>query len=214
MPINLATQQHNTIIDSLATQGYAVLPQFISVGKTNLLSTQAKWLQHSGFLHSANTGKHTKLNAISRGDSTYWVNEDSENFAEIYYFEVMNALQNQLNKALFLGLHTLESHFAIYPIGAFYKKHIDQFRNDALKNDGLRQVSCILYLNEHWSADDGGELRLYLDEQDLSQTLDIAPLGGTLVVFMSARFHHEVLPARRERISLTGWFKSRSNDLF
>ncbi|MGB2833745.1 MAG: 2OG-Fe(II) oxygenase [Methylotenera sp.] len=214
MPINLATQQHIAIIDSLASHGYAVLPQFISEARTNLLSTQAKWLQHSGFLHPANTGKHTQLNATSRGDATYWVNEDSENFAELYYFEVMKALQHQLNKALFLGLHTLESHFAIYPTGAFYKKHVDQFKNDALKSDGLRQVSCILYLNEHWLADDGGELRLYLDEQDLSQTLDIAPLGGTLVAFMSARFHHEVLPAKRERISLTGWFKTRSNDLF
>ena len=32
------------------------------------------------------------------------------------------------------------------------------------------------------------------------------PEGGTLVCFLSDRFHHEVLPARRERLSITGWF--------
>jgi hypothetical protein len=34
--------------------------------------------------------------------------------------------------------------------------------------------------------------------------------GGTLVVFLSDRFPHEVLPARRERLSLAGWFRRRS----
>jgi SM-20-related protein len=37
----------------------------------------------------------------------------------------------------------------------------------------------------------------------------VAPVGGTLVAFLSERFHHEVLPARRERYSLTGWFTRR-----
>jgi SM-20-related protein len=34
----------------------------------------------------------------------------------------------------------------------------------------------------------------------------VLPEGGTLVCFLSDRFHHEVLPARRERLSVTGWF--------
>jgi len=29
------------------------------------------------------------------------------------------------------------------------------------------------------------------------------------VIFLSARFAHEVLPAKRERLSIAGWFKSR-----
>ena len=39
---------------------------------------------------------------------------------------------------------------------------------------------------------------------------DVLPEGGTLVCFLSQRFWHEVLPARRERLSLTGWFRGRS----
>jgi SM-20-related protein len=31
-----------------------------------------------------------------------------------------------------------------------------------------------------------------------------------LVTFLSARFLHEVLPARRDRFSLTGWLLSRA----
>jgi len=35
---------------------------------------------------------------------------------------------------------------------------------------------------------------------------DLLPEGGSLVVFLSAGFEHEVLPATRERMSITGWF--------
>ena len=93
---------------------------------------------------------------------------------------------------------------ALYPPGSFYRKHLDQFRGVA-----HRKVSAILYLNPAWSVDDGGELRLYLEPAGEGEYRDIAPLGGTLVCFRSDRFHHEVLPTRRERRSLTGWFRVR-----
>ena len=34
-----------------------------------------------------------------------------------------------LNRDLFLGLEDFESHFAMYPPGAFYLKHVDRFRD-------------------------------------------------------------------------------------
>jgi SM-20-related protein len=37
----------------------------------------------------------------------------------------------------------------------------------------------------------------------------VLPQGGRLVAFQSDRFEHEVLPARRERMSFTGWFRRR-----
>jgi SM-20-related protein len=37
----------------------------------------------------------------------------------------------------------------------------------------------------------------------------VSPCAPTLVAFLSERFEHEVLPARRERLSLTGWFGRR-----
>jgi len=52
-------------------------------------------------------------------------------------------------------------------------------------------------------------LRIYTDPDDPQYGEDILPLGGTLVTFLSARFLHEVLPARRSRMSITGWFRTR-----
>jgi SM-20-related protein len=63
----------------------------------------------------------------------------------------------------------------------------------------------VLYLNEGWRAEDGGALRLYLPDGPH----DVSPCAPTLVAFLSERFEHEVLPARRERLSLTGWFGRR-----
>ena len=40
-------------------------------------------------------------------------------------------------------------------------------------------------------------------------SVDVLPQGGRLVAFLSDRFEHEVLPARRERMSFTGWFRRR-----
>jgi SM-20-related protein len=57
----------------------------------------------------------------------------------------------------------------------------------------------------------GGQLRMYLDE---SAEHDVVPTGGCLVVFLSGDIPHEVLPATRERLSLTGWFRRRGNELF
>ena len=38
--------------------------------------------------------------------------------------------------------------------------------------------------------------------------------AGTLVVFLSADVPHEVLPATRDRLSLTGWFRRRGDGVF
>ncbi len=40
------------------------------------------------------------------------------------------------------------------------------------------------------------------------------PIGGCLVVFLPGDIPHEVLPATRDRLSLTGWFRRRGNELF
>jgi SM-20-related protein len=52
---------------------------------------------------------------------------------------------------------------------------------------------------------------MYLDED---RAYDVQPTGGCLVVFLSGEVPHEVLPATRERLSLTGWFRRRGNEPF
>jgi len=91
-------------------------------------------------------------------------------------------------------------HYALYPPGAGYARHRDRFRDD-----DARVLSCVLYLNHGWTSDDGGALRLYVDDR----AIDVMPQAGTFVAFLAADFDHEVLPARRERASLTGWLRRR-----
>src|SRR5690606_6756337 len=110
------------------------------------------------------------------------------------------------NRAMYLGIYEYEGHVTVYPPGAFYRRHVDQFQDAA-----YRRLSLILYLNDaDWSADDGGALRLYLPGQNGERTLDVLPEGGTLVAFLSHDIPHEVLPAKRDRYSLTGWFRTRA----
>ena len=116
------------------------------------------------------------------------------------------ALREAMNRGLFLGLEDFESHFALYPPGAFYLKHVDRFRDD-----DRRMVSAVVYLNDAWLPEHGGQLRMYLGE---GVEHDVVPTGGCLVVFLSGEVPHEVLPAIRDRLSLTGWFRRRGNEPF
>ena len=106
------------------------------------------------------------------------------------------------NRELMLGLVGFEAHYAIYPPGAAYARHRDRFRDD-----DTRVLSCVLYLNDGVAR--GGRRRAAPLPPD-GATLDVAPQGGTFVAFLSDTFDHEVLPASRERLALTGWFRRRA----
>lgn len=139
------------------------------------------------------------VNRFVRGDWVYWPAPDEPGVAA--YLEFMESLRLQLNRRLFLGLFDYECHFACYPVGARYLRHVDAFRGDT-----NRVLSTVLYLNPDWSVDDGGELLLYRGN-DCDPFESVSPAFGTLVVFLSEEFPHEVLPALRPRYSLTGWFR-------
>ena len=195
----------SSIIEDISQQGYAVIEKFINPQEITSLRAQAKILHSAGEMHKAKTGISKLKNSTLRGDFIHWIEASDASEAEMVYLNAMTELQHAINQAFFLGLFELESHFAIYPPGAGYQKHLDQFIG---KEE--RKISCILYLNEGWHHEDGGQLRMYLDKKDENRFIDISPQAGTLVVFLSSDFLHEVLPATRERISLTGWFRTRS----
>ncbi|WP_408434238.1 2OG-Fe(II) oxygenase [Paraburkholderia fungorum] len=49
-------------------------------------------------------------------------------------------------------------------------------------------------------------MRLYLADQTYH---DVFPRAGTLLLFLSAQFEHEVLPATRDRMSIACWMRQR-----
>jgi SM-20-related protein len=81
---------------------------------------------------------------------------------------------------------------------------------DVFRNDDRRELSLICYLNERdWDIRDGGELVLYLPGKTNENVKVIHPMPGQLVLFLSREIEHEVKPALRNRMSLTGWLKTR-----
>jgi SM-20-related protein len=190
----------------LAERGWCVTPEFLSPRRVGELRAEADRLSEEGGFHPAGVGRGAELRVRSevRTDWVNWLDPHAGSAARRRYLQAMEELRQAINRELFLGLFDYEGHLAIYPPGGYYRRHLDQFHGS-----GRRTVSCILYLNRDWTAADGGQLRLYTDPDEPSRHEEILPLGGQLVTFLSARFPHEVLPARRPRLSITGWFRQR-----
>lgn len=211
MQAHISADFTDSIVTHIAEQGFCIVENFLDVATVSNLAAEAIDLKSKSELKPAGIGRENReLNAEIRGDSIHWLDAEQATAAQQIYFTQMEQLRLSLNQTLYLGLFGLESHLAIYPEGAFYKPHLDCFAN-ADQSKPQRKISCIVYLNQHWQADDGGELRLYLNAENAEQAsyLDVAPLCGRAVIFLSDTFYHEVLPAKRERISLTGWFYTR-----
>jgi SM-20-related protein len=195
------------IAATLANQGWCVTDDFLPpllVGQLRH-EAQARW-QDGGF-RRAGVGRGAELTVrdVVRTDRVAWLDPEALSAAQRLYWSRLEQLRLAVNRMLYLGLYELEAHLAVYPPGAYYRKHLDQFRGV-----GTRTLSCVLYLNEDWQAQDGGVLRIYTEPDAPDVSIAVLPKGGRLVSFFSARFLHEVEPATRERFSITGWFKRRS----
>jgi SM-20-related protein len=154
-------------------------------------------------LRSAAIGRagYRQQDEAIRGDRTAWLRESDT--PDTAFLARIDQLRATLNRSLFLGLEESEAHYAHYPPGARYTIHRDRFRDD-----DRRVISAVCYLNPEWRVSDGGVLRLYLDAAR-ERHVDIAPEGGRLVLFLSADFEHEVLPATRDRYSIAAWMRRR-----
>jgi SM-20-related protein len=194
----------------LADPGFAVVRDFLDASTAGALRAETEAFRDAGILREAAVGRGggKEVRSEIRGDEVLWLDPLALTDAQARYGEAMESLRAELNRALFLGLFDLEAHLACYPAGAFYKAHLDCHRGVS-----ARVVSAIVYLNDAWTPGDGGLLRLYTDPEAgvLGPAADILPEAGKLVLFRSADFWHEVLPARRERFSLTGWFRRRDD---
>lgn len=194
---------HQLTLDDLAAHGWSQQNQFLPEELTVALAAECRALAAGGALDFAGVGRDAArtLRPDIRGDRTRWL-ETGQSDACDHYQHIMETLRLALNRAFFLGLDNYESHFALYAPGASYRRHLDRFRDD-----DLRTVSVVIYLNPDWQVGQGGALRLHPQGQPSN---DIVPIGGRLVLFLSADMLHEVLPATCERLSLAGWFRRRA----
>ena len=108
------------------------------------------------------------------------------------------------------------------PDGSIYVRHLDKCTS-GISEMGLiewlrasdyryRAVTAILYLNSpHW--ENNGVLRCFESKEDGNRNstaeqenyVDVDPVGGTMVLFDSARVEPQVQPSTEDRYALTLW---------
>lgn len=191
------------VVDAIDAGGLAVVRNAVPESLVGALRDAARARDAAGEFRAAGMGRGAARieRAQIRGDRIRWLDAADARPAESVLFALLERLRGAVNEALYLGLFDFEGHYAIYPPGAGYARHVDRFRDD-----DARALTLILYLSEAWAAPHGGVLRIAPDD---CPARDVLPEGGTLVAFLSERFPHEVLPATRERLAFTGWYRRR-----
>lgn len=182
----------------LRVKGYTIQPNAIPDHLAHALLHQLESLGDEDFQKAAiGRGRQAGTNLFIRQNKISWIEEDHPDSAT--WLQWASRLQNYLNRTLFLGLFSFESHFTFYEKGGRYKRHLDAFRGE--RN---RIISLVTYLNEGWLPDQGGELVLYPEGTD---PIHVTPAFGTVVLFLSEELPHEVMPTERLRHGVAGWFR-------
>jgi SM-20-related protein len=186
------------LADSIADRGYAVIDQFLSNAEVQDILKSSELRDSQDDFRRAGIGKdqNRQINETIRGDYIRWIDNNSASPPVAVYLTKIQTLIEYLNRSLYLSLKDYEVHMTVYPPGAFYKRHLDQFNRD-----DHRKLSAICYLNNDWMEENGGQLRMFLPEGPV----DLLPIAGRFVCFRSDMVEHEVLPATKPRLSLTGW---------
>ena len=190
----------NTLIDSFIDNKVGITENFLSVALAAQLKENLYGLYQDKLLLAAGTGNETIVShdQLVRSDKIYWLDRKHGNIHENSFFDLMDSFVSYLNSTCYTGITGYEFHYTLYEEGSFYKKHLDQF-----KNNDSRQYSMIIYLNADWQENDGGELCIH--HADSLQK--ISPDNGKSVFFKSSELVHEVLITHKPRLSITGWLK-------
>ena len=195
--------QFEGLIQGLIDNDYGCCDDFLDPSVVLGLWSNIQRLSDLGSMKTSGIGNKADFQKDKniRGDRISWIDEWSTNEFEMIYLRKIEKFISYLNATCFTSIKKYESHYAAYEAGSFYKRHIDQF-----KNEKGRQFSIVLYLNDSWLAEDGGLLTLYpLGTEQIS----ISPLGGRMVLFRSDEMEHEVHASfTRERSSIAGWLKN------
>jgi SM-20-related protein len=191
----------NSLIDSFLDNKVGIANDFLSTTLSGHLKANLIALYADQRLLLAGTGNNTLLqhDKLLRSDKIYWLDRAHNDLHENSFFDLMDSFVLFLNSTCYTGITGYEFHYALYEKGSFYKKHLDQF-----KSNKSRAFSMIMYLNDNWQQEDGGELCIY--HTDHQQT--ISPKNGKCVFFKSSELEHEVLMTQQPRLSITGWLKT------
>jgi len=200
----LSVSSDITVSADLSASGVSIRDQFASGAEVSALRECAWAREARGDFAPARVGAQGREQRRDniRGDFTCWLSEPLLP-PERLLLRRMEELRFELNRSAFLGLFEMELHYARYPAGAAYSRHVDQPLGST-----QRKLSLVLYLNPAWQSTDGGVLRIHNADDGF---VDVEPIAGRLVCFLTPGREHEVLEARRERLSISGWFRGRES---
>lgn len=187
----------NELIDSYLATNVGTVKNFLTKALSAHLADNINALYANDLLLSAGTGNDRLVNhnKLVRSDKIYWLDRLHNNIHENDFFDLMDSFVAHLNSTCYAGITGYEFHYTLYEKGSFYKRHLDNF-----KQNGTREFSMIMYLNHEV---DGGALRIYQG----NEWQDITPNSGKSVFFKSNELEHEVLITHLPRMSVTGWLK-------
>ena len=184
-------------VDQLSLNDFVVINDFLPEDLYKRLRTFLLLKLEEDEFERAGIGSSVKKmqDTSIRGDFTYWLDKNRD-LDLSPAFDIIEEAKDTLNRFCFLSLSGYEFHLAYYPEGTYYKKHLDQFQERS-----NRMISMIIYLNEGWKKGDGGELKIFREDEEQL----IEPIAGRCVMFKSADVPHEVMKTNVGRYSLTGW---------
>ncbi|ALQ09081.1 MULTISPECIES: 2OG-Fe(II) oxygenase [Pseudoalteromonas] len=190
----------DTYLNDIEELGYTVIPN--AINEELIIDLMADCYRINPQFSLAGIGRlnNLQIDDTIRKDKTFWFDGTSQ--AQLTYQATMESIRTTLNRTFFMGLFDYECHYAKYTEGDFYKKHVDAF-----KGRSNRVFTSVLYLN---TPAQGGELVVYKTKSKEIEII-IKPQAGTLVLFESERFVHEVLPAIDNRYSIAGWFRKNAS---
>lgn len=206
LPSAISPSAHTDLVNALVEQGWYVGSNMMDPDLCQALHHELHHMARHNVLDEAGIGrgKEHNLRKDIRGDAIHWLDRESD--AQRRYLDAMAELQRSLNRTLFLGLFEYEAHFAHYPKGAFYQRHLDSFRGRA-----NRVISTVGYLNPGWPLDGGGEMVIYHPNDPAQEVARVVPEAGTFACFLSDTIPHEVLPTQHPRASIAGWFRRNAS---
>lgn len=191
------------IVDTFIEKKVGISENFLTTALANHLKENLQALYKSEKLILAGTGNNLvlKFDSAIRSDKVFWLDRSHNNLHENDFFDLIDAFVEYLNATCYTGITNYEFHYALYEKGSFYKKHLDQF-----KSSTSRAFSMIMYLNDNWQDEDGGELCIY----HTNNVQTVTPTNSKCIFFRSSELEHEVLITHKPRMSITGWLKTNA----
>lgn len=190
-------------VEALSRSAYFVRDEVFGTSVASSIAQEAVALCEVCSLRTPGMGRQALQAHALRNDAITWLQPDQSGPALKALHDWFTALAAEVNRSVYLGLGRFDLQLARYAgDGARYTRHRDAFSGPGQAGPN-RRLTAIWYANAEWRPEHGGLLRLYPEGEE---PVEIAPVIDRLVVFLSDRMDHEVLPAYAPRVALTAWY--------